>query len=85
MAQIVRRYRASVHYWEILSEPNLRYTWNIDSKHDSDQQAYPPRCGATSRCCKQGYETVKATDPTATVLFGGLSEAKVERYLRGWS
>ena len=40
VAQIVGRYRASVHYWEILSEPNLRYTWNIDSKHDSDPQAY---------------------------------------------
>ena len=82
VAQIVRRYRASVHYWEILSEPNLRYTWNIDSKHDSDQQAYLTAVQRYVTLLKQGYETVKATDPTATVLFGGLSEAKVERYLR---
>ena len=82
VAQIVQRYRASVHYWEILSEPNLRYTWNIDSKHDSDQQAYLAAVQRYVTLLKQGYETVKATDPTATVLFGGLSEAKVERYLR---
>jgi hypothetical protein len=82
VAQIVGRYRASVHYWEILSEPNLRYTWNIDSKHDSDQQAYLAAVERYVTLLKQGYETVKATDPTATVLFGGLSEAKVERYLR---
>ena len=41
-----------------------------------------PRCSATSPCSSRAIETVKATDPTATVLFGGLSEAKVERYLR---
>jgi hypothetical protein len=80
--QIVRRYQASVHYWEILSEPNLRYTWAIDSSHDSDQQAYVAAVRRYVTLLKQGYETVKATDPTATVLFGGLSEAKVERYLR---
>ena len=81
VAQIVRRYQASVHYWEILSEPNLRYTWNIDSKHDSDPQAYLAAC-ALRHAAQAGLWTVKATDPTATVLFGGLSEAKVERYMR---
>jgi hypothetical protein len=82
VAGIVRRYRSSVHYWEILSEPNLRYTWNIDSSHNSDQQAYADAVRRYVTLLKDGYLTVKATDPTATVLFGGLSEAKVERYMR---
>jgi hypothetical protein len=82
VTQIVSRYRASVHYWEILSEPNLRYTWNIDSSHDSDQQAYVAAVRRYVTLLKDGYRAVKATDPTATVLFGGLSEAKVERYMR---
>ena len=82
VAQIVRRYQGSVHYWEILSEPNLRYTWKIDSNHGSDPQAYLTAVRRYVTLLKQGFETVKATDPTATVLFGGLSEAKVERYMR---
>jgi hypothetical protein len=69
VAQIVRRYQVSVHYWEILSEPNLRYTWNIDSKHDSDPQAYAASVRRYVTLLQDGYLTVKATDPTATVLF----------------
>jgi hypothetical protein len=82
LAQVVRRFKDSVHFWEILSEPNLRYTWNIDSAHGSDQGAYVASVRRYVALLREGYRVVKAADPTATVLFGGLSEAKVERYLR---
>jgi hypothetical protein len=79
--QMVIRYRASVKYWEMLDEPNLSHQWNIDTSAGSDQVKYAASVRRYVTLLKDGYRTVKANDPTARVLFGGLSEAHVERYL----
>ena len=36
----VRRFKASVKYWEIFNEPNLRSSWNIDNRLGSNQTVY---------------------------------------------
>jgi hypothetical protein len=81
VAVTVRRFKASVHYWEIMGEPNLRYTWNIDNRKGSNQTAYAASVRRYVTLLKDGYTTIKRTDPGAVVLFGGLSESTVERYL----
>jgi hypothetical protein len=81
VAVTVRRFKASVHYWEIMGEPNLRYTWNIDNRPGSNQAAYAASVRRYVTLLKDGYTTVKRTDPGAVVLFGGLSESTVGRYL----
>jgi hypothetical protein len=77
----VRRFKASVQYWEVMGEPNLRWTWNIDNRKGSDQAAYAASVRRYVTLLKDGYTTIKKADPHAVVLFGGLSESTVERYL----
>jgi hypothetical protein len=81
LAQMVNRYKYYVKYWEILNEPNLHYEWNIDDSAGSDQTKYADSVRRYVEVLKDGYQTVKANDPNATVLFGGLSEWTVERYM----
>ena len=57
---MVLHYRDRVRYWEIWNEPNLREFWS-----GSPEQYY--------RLLKVAYQAARAADPTALVLFGGLS------------
>jgi len=77
----VRRFRASVKYWEIFNEPNLRSSWNIDNRLGSNQTVYAAAVRRYVALLVDGYRAVKAADPKAVVVFGGLSESTVERYL----
>ena len=77
----VRRFKASVKYWEVLNEPNLRSSWAIDNRPGSNQVAYAAAVRRYVTLLADGYRTIKAADRTAVVLFGGLSESTVERYL----
>ena len=77
----VRRFKASVKYWEVLNEPNLRSAWSIDNRPGSNQAAYAAAVRRYVTLLADGYRSVKAADRTAVVLFGGLSESTVERYL----
>jgi Glycosyl hydrolase catalytic core len=81
LAQMVNRYKYYVKYWQIQNEPNLHYEWNIDDSSGSDQTQYVASVNRYVTLLKDAYETIKANDPTATVLFGGLSEWTVERYM----
>ena len=77
----VTRYKASVRHWEIKDEPNLPHTWTIDHSPGSDQSKYEASVRRYVTHLQDGYRTIKQVDPKATVLFGGLSEWRVERYL----
>lgn len=62
-AATVARYKDRVHVWEVWNEPNTEYYW---------------RGGATAQqygaLLKATYSAIKAVDPTATVLVGGLDQ-----------
>ena len=81
LGQMVDRYKYHVKYWAIHNEPNLHYEWNIDDNAGSNQTAYEASVARYVRHLRDGYETVKSKDPTAVVLFAGLSEWTVERYM----
>jgi hypothetical protein len=81
LSEMVNRYKYWVKHWEIHNEANLHYEWNIDDSSGSNQTAYADAVRRYVLHLKDGFETVKANDPTATVLFGGLSEWTVERYM----
>lgn len=58
--QVVERYRANVHHWEVWNEPDLTGYWSGTSAQYAELLAV-------------AYRTIKQVDPSATVLFGGLS------------
>jgi hypothetical protein len=78
---MVNRYKYWVKHWQIHNEPNLHYEWNIDEATGSNQTSYAASVRRYVEHLKDAYEVVKANDPAATVLFGGLSEWRVERYM----
>lgn len=67
-----------VTHWQIWNEPHLKFQWSIPDSN------YAPGYGAMLRT---SYRTVKALDPTATVVLGGLSNQSwkilEELYRRG--
>ena len=81
LAQMVQRYKGSVKHWEIMNEVNLNLEWNIDQSLTSDQTAYQAAVHRYVLHLQDSYTTIKANDSTATVLFSGLSEWRVERYI----
>jgi hypothetical protein len=70
-----------VKYWEIMNEVNLHDEWNIDESLTSDQTQYQASVHRYVLHLQDSYETIKAIDPDATVLFSGLSEWRVERFI----
>ena len=81
LAEMVNRYKYHVDHWEIHNEPNLHYEWNIDDSSGSIQAQYVAAVHRYVSHLQDGFQTVKANDPGATVLFAGLSEWTVERYM----
>ena len=61
----VNRYKGIVTHWEIWNEPNLRYFW-----------ASGPDPAAYVQLLKASYPAVKAADPNAVVVTGGLAPAE---------
>ena len=56
------RYKDRVHHWEIWNEPNYWRFWLPQ-----------PDVGAYTTLLKQAYAAIKAVDPAATVMVGGLT------------
>ena len=84
----VTRYKANIKYWEIGNEPNLLSYWNI-AAGAWDAGANPPESGRGStdpnsiynagvrryvQWLHLAYDAVKETDPSATVIMGGVSD-----------
>lgn len=61
-AATVARYKDRVHVWEVWNEPNTAYYWRAGTA-----EQYGALLKAT-------YTAIKAVDPTATVLVGGLDQ-----------
>jgi hypothetical protein len=82
LAVMVNRYKASgvVKYYEIHNEANIHHFWNID-EYTTDTVAYASSVSDYIEHLKDGYTTVKANDPDAKVLIGGLSQWKDERFM----
>ncbi len=62
--QAAERYGDVVDVWELWNEPNLAKAWG----DDADPADY-------ADVLRSGHEAVRATDPSATVLTGGLAPA----------
>lgn len=60
VANVVGRYKGQIHTWEVWNEPDVPYFWNGSV---ADYVAL----------LKETYTTIKAVDPTATVLNGACS------------
>lgn len=58
--QVVSHFKDRISVWEIWNEPDVGYFWA------GTRYAY-------AQMLKVGYQAVKAADPEATVLFGGLA------------
>ena len=61
---VVHHYKGSVHVWEIWNEENSATFWRP-----------APSATAYAALLKAAYAAIKAEDPTATVLIGGLAKA----------
>lgn len=59
---VVERYKDRVHVWEIWNEPNTSIFWKP-----------APNAAAYASLLKAAYAAIKAEDPTATVVLGGLA------------
>lgn len=60
ITQIVSRYKGKVSYYELGNEPDLRRTWR-DNPHEY------------AKALALAYPTLKAADPNAKLLLGGLA------------
>jgi exo-beta-1,3-glucanase (GH17 family) len=79
LSQTVARYRDRIHVWEVGNEPNLEPFWNIpgapgEASWNEGVHRYVLHLAET-------YSTIKASDPSATVLLGGLSGNFMEQYI----
>jgi hypothetical protein len=79
LSQTVTRYRGRIRVWEVGNEPNLEPFWNIpgapgDAGWNEGVRRYVLHLAET-------YSTIKAADPSATVLLGGLSGHFMEQYI----
>ncbi len=59
---VVKRYKGKVKYWELWNEPNMSIYW----VPQDGMKAY-------TSLLKKVYKAIKAEDPTAEVVLGGLS------------
>jgi exo-beta-1,3-glucanase (GH17 family) len=79
LSQTVTRYRDRIRVWEVGNEPNLEPFWNIpgapgEAGWNEGVHRYVLHLAET-------YSTIKASDPSATVLLGGLSGHFMEQYI----
>jgi hypothetical protein len=68
----VHRYKDRVHAWEIWNEENYVGYWRP-----------APNAAKYTQLLKATYSAIKAEDPTATVVLGGLSTGPDASFLRG--
>jgi hypothetical protein len=68
----VHRYKDKVHYWEIWNEENQSGFWKPQ-----------PNAAQYTQVLMATYRAIKAEDPTATVVLGGLSTGPDSTFLKG--
>ncbi|MEW6223965.1 MAG: Ig-like domain-containing protein [Chloroflexota bacterium] len=70
--EVVHRYKDRIHVWQIWNEQNLAAMW----RPAPDPAAY-------AALLKAAYAAIKAEDPGATVVLGGLSTGPDQAFLQG--
>jgi len=63
LTQLATRYKGQVQAYEIWNEPNLNYEWGYQ----------PPDPTAYTQLLQTAYTAIKAVDPEALIISGGLS------------
>jgi hypothetical protein len=89
LKDVVDRYKADIHYWEIQNEPNLPTPWKlgrlegrVEGRGSSDPNTpYNQGVHRYVQWLQLAHEAVKSAEPKATVILGGLSEWIVEDFL----
>ena len=69
---VVHRYKDRVHYWEVWNEENSSSFWKPG-----------PNAAQYTQLLKTAYAAIKAEDPSATVVLGGLSTGPDSTFLQG--
>lgn len=70
--QVVNRYKSRIRAWEVWNEPNLEFWSGSNAQY--------------AQLLKRTYQAIKAADPTATVVFGGIYRGNnIDRTVGFWS
>ncbi|MEO6063296.1 MAG: hypothetical protein ABIQ99_15285 [Thermoflexales bacterium] len=70
--QTVTRFKSKVHAWEVWNEPNIDFWSGSNAQY--------------ALLLKRSYQAIKAADPTATVVFGGIFRGvNIDRTLGIWN
>jgi hypothetical protein len=80
LAAAIDRYHTSVTYWEVQNEENLGQFWSINES-TTDDTAYLQAASNYVDLLRLAYTTIKAHDPSAQVLLGGVSDDYGLRYI----
>ena len=84
------RYKEYIHHWEIHNEPNLPSYWNTDDidwseteygEEPDEETVYDIGAARFVQWLKLAHDTIKAEDPDAIVILGGLSEWGMEEFM----
>lgn len=85
---IVREFKDYIKHWEIHNEPNLRDYWILgpsdnDSTYSEEERRrlYNEGVHKYVKHLRRCYDAIKAEDPGAIVILGGLSEWRHERFM----
>jgi hypothetical protein len=86
LGAMVDRYKGQgLKYYEVWNEPNLSYFWNINHNANlsdpTQLTAYKAAVADYVAHLEDAYTTIKAHDPEAKVILGGLSQWKYEAYV----
>ena len=68
---LAAKLKGKVHAYELFNEPNLKYEWNANIAGGEGM----PSARGYARVVQLGYRAIKAGDPGALVITGGLSTA----------
>lgn len=80
VSTLVSKYSWYIKYWEIYNEPNLHYFWNID-ENSPDNSTYAASVADYIALLKDSYQSIKASDPSAKVILGGLASWKMSQFV----
>jgi hypothetical protein len=73
LSTMVTCYKGRFHNYEVWNEPNFHLFWNINERTTNNAE-YAASVGYYISYLKTTYETIKAIDPSATVILGGITQ-----------
>ena len=76
LTELVNKYKSFTSYWEIGNEQNI--AWLNSDRDNAKLENY-------AKHLRDSYNTIKAADPNATVILGGLSEYYAEDWVSAFA